>query len=77
MVNLSSSVYFIRALQILRAVSWPDRLNIDSMRIWLAERILRDMPGVDEDVVASVARLRSLLASDPSIHGSKKPEVGG
>ena len=48
---------------------------IDPVRIQLDERIVRDLLGLGEDAVASVARLRTLLASDPSIHGSKKPEL--
>ena len=49
---------------------------VDSARIELDERVVRDLLGLGEDAVASVARLRSLLASDPSIHGSKKAELG-
>ena len=48
---------------------------VDPVRIELDERIVRDMLGLGEDAVAAVARLRTLLASDPSIHGSKKPEL--
>ena len=48
---------------------------VDPVRIQLDERIVKDLLGLGEDAVASVARLRSLLASDPSIHGSKKAEV--
>ena len=48
---------------------------IDPVRIELDERLVRDLLGLGEDAVASVARLRTLLASDPSIHGSKKPEL--
>ena len=44
-------------------------------RIELDERLVRDMLGLDEDAAATVARLRTLLATDPSIHGSKKPEL--
>ena len=47
---------------------------IDPARIELDERIIRDLLGLGEDAVAVVARLRTLLASEPSIHGSKKPE---
>lgn len=46
---------------------------IDPARIELDERVVRDMLGLSEDAVASVARLRILLANDPSIYGSKKP----
>ena len=48
---------------------------IDSVRIELDERIVRDMLGLDEGAATAVAKLRTLLASDPSIHGSKKPEL--
>ncbi|MCY4652547.1 MAG: hypothetical protein OXC95_05210 [Dehalococcoidia bacterium] len=49
---------------------------VDPVRIELDERIARDMLGLGEDAVAAVARLRVLLASDPSIHGSKRAELG-
>ena len=48
---------------------------IDPARIELDERIVRDLLGLGEEAVAAVARLRTLLASEPSIHGSKKPEL--
>ena len=48
---------------------------VDPVRIQLDERIIRDLLGLGEDAVASVARLRTFLAGDPSIHGSKKPEL--
>ena len=48
---------------------------VDPVRIELDERVLRDLLGLGEDAVASVARLRALLAGDPSIHGSKKPAL--
>ena len=48
---------------------------VDPVRIELDERIVRDMLDLGENAVAAVARLRTLLASDPSIHGSKKPEL--
>ena len=43
--------------------------------IGLDQRLVRDMLGLDDDAVATVPRLRSLLATDPSIHGSKQPEL--
>ena len=49
--------------------------EFDPARIELDERLVRDMLGLDEDAAATVARLRTLLATDPSIHGSKKPEL--
>ena len=49
---------------------------VDPARIELDERVVRDVLGLDGDAVEAVARLRTLLASDPSIHGSKKAELG-
>ena len=51
------------------------RCAVDPARIEMDERVVRDLLGLGEDAVASVARLRTLLASEPSIHGSKKPEL--
>ena len=48
---------------------------VDPVRIELDERVVRDLLGLGEDALASLATLRRLLASDPSIHGSKKPEL--
>lgn len=48
---------------------------VDPARIELDERVARELLGLGEDAVASIARLRRLLASDPSIHGGKKPEL--
>ena len=48
---------------------------VDPVRIALDERLVRDVLGLGEDAVASVARLRLLLASEPSIHGGKKPAL--
>ena len=48
---------------------------VDTARIELDERVVRDLLGLGEDAVAAVARLRSLLAADPSIHGSKEPAL--
>ena len=47
----------------------------DPARVELDELIVKDLLGLGEDAVASVARLRTLLAVDPSIRGSKKPEL--
>ena len=38
---------------------------VGPVRIQLDERIIRDLLGLGEDAVASVARLRALLANDP------------
>ena len=51
------------------------RCAVDPVRIQLDERIVGDLLGLGEDAVASVTRLRQLLASDPSIHGSKSPKL--
>ncbi len=48
---------------------------VDPVRIELDERVVRDMLGLNEDSVVAIARIRALLAGDPSIHGSKKPEL--
>ena len=48
---------------------------VDPVRIQLDERIVKYLLGLGEDAVASVARLRTLLAGDPSIRGSKRPEL--
>ena len=48
---------------------------VDPVRTELDRRIVQDLLGLGEDAVAAVARLRQLLASDPSIHGAKKPEL--
>ena len=50
---------------------------VDPARIELDRRVVRDLLGLGEDAVAAVARIRTLLASDPSIHGSKKPVLPG
>ncbi len=47
----------------------------DAGRVELDGRIVKDLLGLGEEAVASAARLRALLAGDPSIHGSKKPEL--
>ena len=48
---------------------------VDPVRIELDDRLVRDVLGLSEDAVSAVARLRTLLANEPSIHGSKKPEL--
>ena len=48
---------------------------VDPVRTELDRRIVQDLLGLGEDAVAAVVRLRQLLASDPSIHGAKKPEL--
>ena len=51
------------------------RCAVDPARIALDERLVRDLLGLGEDAVTAVANLRSLLASEPSIHGSKDPQL--
>ena len=53
------------------------RCAVDPVRIELDERLIRDMLGLGDDAVAAVASLRTLLARDPSIHGSKEPALPG
>jgi hypothetical protein len=36
---------------------------------------VRDMLGLDSNAEMTVRRLRELLANEPSIHGSKQPEL--
>lgn len=50
-------------------------LAVDPARVELDRRIVSNMLGLGDDAPAAVARLRRLLASEPSIHGAKKPEV--
>ena len=57
--------------------SHSHKCAVDKNRIELDERLVRDVLGLGDDAVASVARLRTLLASEPSIHGSKVPELPG
>lgn len=51
------------------------RCAVDPARIELDRRVVRDMLGLDQDAEMTIGRLRVLLASEPSIHGSKKPEL--
>ena len=48
---------------------------VDSARIDLDERVVRDMLGLSSDASDAVARLRTLLASEPSINGGKDPQL--
>ena len=48
---------------------------VDPARIELDRRMVSDVLGLGDDALAGVARLRGLLASEPSIHGSKPAEV--
>ena len=51
------------------------RCAVDPARIDLDRRIVTDLLGLDDEALATVIRLRTLLASDPSIHGAKEPEL--
>ena len=51
------------------------RCAIDPARIELDRRVVREMLGLENGAEDTVKRLRFLLASEPSIHGSKKPEL--
>ena len=48
---------------------------VDPAREELDRRVTSDLLGLDDDAQAAVARLRKLLANEPSIYGNKKPEV--
>ena len=47
---------------------------VDPTRIELDRRLIGDALGLGDDAQAAVSRLRNLLATEPSIHGSKRPE---
>jgi len=51
------------------------RCAIDPARIELDRRVVREMLGLENGAGDTVKHLRLLLASEPSIHGSKKPEL--
>ena len=53
------------------------RCAVDPARIELDRRVVRDLLGLGDDVVAAVEKMRFLLANDPSIHGSKEPVLPG
>jgi hypothetical protein len=49
------------------------RCNVDEHRIELDERLVREVLGLPSEAVDAVARIRSLLAREPSIYGNKQP----
>ena len=51
------------------------RCAIDPACIELDGRIIRDLLALPDEVRDIVVRLRELLATDPSIHGAKGPEL--
>lgn len=48
---------------------------VDRTRIELDQRVVRDLLGLGNDAQAAVTRLRGLLATEPSIYGSKRAEA--
>ncbi len=53
------------------------RCAVDPVRIELDQRIVTDLLALPNEAQDVVARLRELLATDPSIHGAKDPQVPG
>ena len=51
------------------------RCAVDSARTDLDHRILTDLLDLPPEAQDSLTRLRTLLATDPSIHGAKQPEL--
>ena len=51
------------------------RCAVDPVRIELDGRIVTDLLGLDDQALATITRLRTLLAADPSIHGAKRPDL--
>lgn len=51
------------------------RCAVDPARIELDDRIITDLFALPAEVQITLTRLRILLASDPSIHGGKQPEL--
>ena len=49
------------------------RCNVDSARIELDGRLMREVLGLPSEAVDAVARIRTLLAREPSIYGNKQP----
>ena len=46
---------------------------VDSARIELDQHIVTDLLALPSEAQDTLTRLRTLLATDPSIHGSKQP----
>ena len=51
------------------------RCAVDPARIELDHRIIKDLLALPDEARETLTRLRSLLATDPSIHGAKQPEI--
>ena len=51
------------------------KCDVDANRISLDERLVRDVLGLSTEAVDAVARIRTLLANEPSIYGNKHPSL--
>ena len=51
------------------------RCAVDPARIELDQRIVTEFLALPDEAGDALARLRTLLATDPSIHGSKQPKL--
>ena len=51
------------------------RCAVDPARIELDRRIITDLLALPDEAQDTLSRLHTLLASDPSIHGTKQPEL--
>ncbi len=51
------------------------RCAVDPVRIELDQRVISDLLALSDEAQDTVARLRELLATDPSIHGAKDPQL--
>ena len=51
------------------------KCDVDANRIRLDERLVRDVLGLSTEAVYAVARIRTLLANEPSIYGNKQPSL--
>ncbi|MCY3959861.1 MAG: hypothetical protein OXG65_16440 [Chloroflexi bacterium] len=51
------------------------RCSVDSVRVDLDHRIITDLLALPSGIHETLTRIRTLLATDPSIHGSKRPEL--
>ena len=48
---------------------------VDPARVDLNHRIISDLPALPPEAQTTLTRLRTLLATDPSIHGAKPAEL--
>ena len=49
------------------------RCAVDPARVNLDQRLIMDLLALPDEAETTLTRLRTLLANDPSIHGSKQP----